>query len=147
MGGASALIIGEAPSRNSREPIDGRCGRRLERLAGIAEGELGWWFALGNLLPAWPGSRERRPGPHNSPGDLFDLPTARENWRALVDDGFLDDFDYVVLLGQRVRAAAGLAELGWFRWVPRYGHDCPPHYGLADDDPVDFMRRLVRLLA
>ena len=131
---ASALIVGEAPARTSELPLDGRSGRRLERLAGIGEGELAEWFALGNLLPAWLGNRERRTGPHSAPGDLFDAAQAREAWRSLLE-GELAEFDYVLLLGGRVRAVAGLAELPWFRWVG-YAGDVPPHFGFWSEEPV-----------
>jgi uracil-DNA glycosylase len=132
---ASALIVGEAPSRTSELPLDGRSGRRLERLAGIGEGELSAWFALGNLLPAWLGNRERRPGPHSAPGDLFDAAQAREAWRSLLEAEFLE-FDYVLLLGGRVRAVAGLSNLPWFRWAPYYAGDVPPHFGAWSEEPA-----------
>jgi hypothetical protein len=117
-----AIIIGEAPALDSREPLDGRVGRRLERLAGLGEGELPYVFALGNLLPEYPGRKPRRPGPHNSPGDRFDLEAARRNWRGFVDDVLeTGEFGIVILLGRNAARAAGLARAPFFAWMPVAG--------------------------
>jgi hypothetical protein len=117
-----AIIIGEAPGLDSREPLDGRVGRRLERLAGLGEGELPYVFALGNLLPANPGRKPRRPGPHNSPGDRFDLERARRNWDGFADDVLAEgEFGIVILLGRNAARAAGLSRAPFFEWAPVVG--------------------------
>ena len=112
-----AIILGEARALGSREPLDGRVGRRLERLAGLGEGELSYVFALGNLLPGHPGRKPRRPGPHNSPGDRFDLAQARDNWYTLMAEVLVNrEFDVVLLLGRNVARAARADYLGFLEW-------------------------------
>ena len=153
-----AAIVGQAPARASLEPLDGRSGRRLERLAGIRDGELGLWFALGNLLPAWPGNRERRPGPHSAPGDRFDAGAARESWRDLSSEVLHGHFDLVLLLGRSVAAAAGAGRLAYFERERREGYAVAvfphpsgaSHFWNAPRNRVlaaAFLRQVVRELA
>lgn len=107
---ASAVLIGEAPGPDWHDeslPLGGRIGRRLERLAGLSEGELPYVFALGNLLS--------QPQPY----DGFDMTQAYKNWAGFADE-MIFEFSHVVLLGGRVRQAAGYLHLPWMRWVPRW---------------------------
>ena len=96
------LVVGEAPSRLSLEPLGGRCGSLLEDLLGP-----GAWAAADrvNLLGEWPG-REGR-------GSAFPLALARASASALAER--FGRYRVVLLLGARVARAASLCprELEW----------------------------------
>lgn len=101
------LIVGQAPGptpSTSRRALDGRCGRRLERLMGIPEGALPRVARTVNLLPEWPG---RSP---SGKGDRFPVAEASQVAATLMLRG-------VVLFAGRGVAAAFGVRAPFFRWL------------------------------
>lgn len=90
------LVVGEAPSRTSKAPLDGSSGRRLASLAGVPHGELAARFELANLLDRWPGRG-------SGSGAAFPSAEARAAAASMEVEG-----RKVVLLGKRVASAFGV---------------------------------------
>lgn len=113
----AALLVGEAPARQrNRRALDGGSGDRLARMAGMEDrAELLRTFDAVNLLGRWPGAKGK--------GTSWDAARAR---RAAVRAPLRG---VCVLLGARVAAAYGLADLGVFQWakLPRALAVVVPH--------------------
>lgn len=158
----NGCLVGQAPARSSRPgswPLDGPCGRRLARLAGLSGyDELTAVFAVANLLPEFPGK--------DGKGDRWPIVEARSRAAAMLPT--LLEFDRVLLLGRHVAEAFGVPArrkdfLEWFVLdaEPRAGEDVTwaavfPHpSGVSHwwNDPGNlaaaegFLRRLVDELA
>jgi uracil-DNA glycosylase len=113
----SVLIVGQAPGRTGdpSEPLSGPgTGWRLERLAGIPEGDLGLYAYRENLLSAYPGR-------NGAQGDRFPIRDARAAADRMVGglaaSKTLLDLR-IILLGRNVARAFGLRALPYLRWKP-----------------------------
>lgn len=114
-------------------PLEGPCGDRLARLAGMpGHRELRRRARLVNLLPAWPGKSGK--------GDAFPLREARDRARRLRTRGT------VLLAGRVVAAAFGLADAEYFEPRGRF-HVIPHPSGVSHwwNDPAN-VRRARRFL-
>ncbi len=117
-----AILIGQAPARSSRPgawPLEGRCGERLARLAGLScYDELAAVFAVANLLPRWPGKEGK--------GDGFPRRRAARAARRMHRVLGEEEWPRVVLLGRNVAGAFGLAGAPFLRWFePTTGAPSP----------------------
>jgi hypothetical protein len=147
-----AFLVGQAPSRTSRAPLDGRCGKRLAELAGLSGyDELTAFFAVGNLHREYPGRRGDK-------GDHFDRALAREAALRFHELFGSECWDRVVLLGRNVAHAFGLAGAPYLSWLApttgdetaRVRHGPPPrlltraeHYARGEWLVPDAMQHLV----
>lgn len=100
------VLVGQAPSRGSdpKRPLSGRSGEFLSLLAGFPVRRR---FELRNLLDVFPGKKGK--------GDAFPL------WKARLAAWELTKKlkgRRVVLLGQNVARAFGMARRGLFHWEP-----------------------------
>lgn len=104
------LLIGQAPSKtgDNLHPLEGRIGRMLSGLAGVAFDDYLMLTERINLFSEWTGRRE------GAKGDSWDDLAARQRASELVR-GFRDRT--VVLLGRNVGRAFGLDRLPWMTWI------------------------------
>jgi hypothetical protein len=117
-----SILVGQAPARSSRPgacPLEGRCGERIARLAGLAGyDELTDACAVANLLGEWPGKAGK--------GDEFPRELAAASalgFHRLLGE---EEWDRIVLLGRNVAAAFGLAGAPYLRWLaPTTGEPSP----------------------
>lgn len=147
-----AMILGQAPSRTSRVPLEGRVGQRLCAWAGLRDhDELNYVFALGNLLPEWPGKAGK--------GDAFPMEVARRHAAGLLEEVLIpEEWDLVLMLGWNVARAFGVApRVGYLRQFmltegtyPVEGVVLPHPSGvnrwLNDEANVAELRRYMRVL-
>ena len=96
-----ALIVGQAPSRNSdpRDPLTGRSGQRLMDLFDLPPSIYRSCFERTNLLKEFPGKAGK--------GDLFDHVLALQTALQIKIELALFPRPFVLLLGEKVAAAFG----------------------------------------
>lgn len=94
------LLVGQAPSRTSVEPFDGRSGARLASLCGMTHLAFLDHFDRINLIKAYPGKA--------GAGDAFPMPEARAAAAAISE---VISGRRVILLGSEVGLAFRLRAL------------------------------------
>lgn len=107
-------IVAQAPSRSHNPdkdwPLQGRCGDRLARLAGLGSfEELACVFTIANLQGVWRGK--------DGKGDRFERAPAREAAARVARVLAEDEVGRVLLLGRHVGEAFGLAGAPYLRWL------------------------------
>jgi uracil-DNA glycosylase len=113
----TAALVGQAPSRSSALPFEGRSGRRVEALAGLEPGELGATLTLVNVLDRWPGKNAY------GKGDAFPRPRmVRERACRIMGALAEAEVDRVVFAGRLVAVTFGMpAGTPYLSWVAPAG--------------------------
>jgi len=101
------ILIGQAPGRNGdpSRPLEGRNGRRLAKLAGIAEDEYLEITDRMNLLDRWPGKKGK--------GDEWPVAEAEASANEMLPNL---SGRRVLLVGRNVAKAFGFGDLPWLEW-------------------------------
>jgi uracil-DNA glycosylase len=99
------LLVGQAPSRDGADRLEGSSGRRLAKLAGVSHAELMILFERTNLVGTYPGG-------HPLGGDYWPAGQAERQARLLEEV----ETDGTIAVGQAVARAFGWEALTPFRW-------------------------------
>lgn len=102
------VLIGQAPGRNGdpSDPLGGKIGRRLAKLAGVSIEEYEDRTERMNMFDEWPGKAGK--------GDAWDKEAARDRAAEILPE--LED-RRILFVGRNVAAAFGFGKIPWLKWI------------------------------